>query len=367
MGMRFLILFFLFEITNSLRNKIRHKKGVSKLDRYIASLLNHKKADDILKRYSIRYGKSPEMLASNNNEVYKLTCKNKSFILKKFLTDDFQDENKIALSIKFPKILGIGDDFRLENYIKHEKINYQVDMEKIATAVLAFQKLKLDRSKVTLPDYKSILSKQLEVQTGYLMSLLHKPEFDKDLKAFEPKDIVAVLCNAHQSMIRLMDRFNLKCDTLCHNDLNVGNILKVKDLVFFIDFECACLNDPLLEIGRFFYCAKYFYYYNHQQDIQNLWNDQKRLEFLQHYYKTKDPTFLRAQLVKIDSLTVVTNFFYFLTGLTQVRQPPLARATRRFQSLEGHFERIKEYGILNSNEILIITRYIEFLKTLVFD
>lgn len=162
--------------------------------------------------------------------------------------------------------------------------------------------------------------------------------------------------------MELIEKNNLKFDTLCHNDLNMGNIMKVSNNVYFIDFEFSCLNDPLLEIARFFYCTKYYYYYNFPLDYNNLWTKQKKLEFLQYYYKTKKVSFLQSKLIKIDSLIVITNYFNFLLGLKWVRQPQKDRAIRRYKSMRGHFEKIKENGNFKDEEVLILTDFIEFLK-----
>ncbi|RVD91020.1 choline kinase [Tubulinosema ratisbonensis] len=358
--MNFLILFRLMNLFFFIKSELKRKR--TKSYKNIQKLLKKQKADELLEQYTRKYGTLPSKLESATNEVYRLDCDAVPCILKKFLNDDFEEENKIALAIKFPRIYGFGEDYRLEKYVDHKQVDYQTDSGKIARAILSFHSTKLDGIKQFIPYYDTLLNKQLQTQIEYLDQLKCSAEKNLLNLSFDLSNLQKIFTSVHQKFINLINEHGLVFDKLCHNDLNHGNILKIKNNVVFIDFEFACISDPLLDIARFFYCTKYYYFYNHPENCSGLWNNEKKISFLKFYYENRSKIFLKNVLVKIESVEVITNYFNFLLCLKWLRQGNLEKANRRFRSLEGHLSKIKESKIINESEALIINQYIEFLK-----
>lgn len=189
--MNLLIFTALFNLCKMIKNRSKNRNYILKTPFNSVNLFTNRVADEVLRNFSLEIGKTLEKLASNNNEVYKLTFENKSYILKKFLNEDFSDENKIALSINFPKVKEVGNDFRLENFVEHEKIDYQIDLEKIAKSILDFHNLKFNsKNNSSFRNYLTILNNQYDIQMKYLSFLDNQPDSVKNLYPFDLKNLI---------------------------------------------------------------------------------------------------------------------------------------------------------------------------------
>lgn len=124
---------------------------------------------------------------------------------------------------------------------------------------------------------------------------LHSTNPHKNFRTFS--EMMMNMTNNDDFLIKIANRVLLKLgnqDVLCHNDIQIGNILNTERGILFIDYEFASLNDPRFDLANFF-C-----------EMIN-WSDDEKREFITFYG-------MDYTLDEIYELECVSHYLWYLYG-----------------------------------------------------
>lgn len=69
-----------------------------------------------------------------SNLVFLITTDKNKYIFKQYTNVSRKNENEILKQIEKPKIFEMGDNYRIDEYIEHKKIDFWKDYDEIAKA-----------------------------------------------------------------------------------------------------------------------------------------------------------------------------------------------------------------------------------------
>lgn len=193
--------------------------------------------DSYTKVKKINLGLTNKCYLTDDNKIIRLSNKKVDKLL------DRENEIKVIELIKNNditiKILDYGYDkqnkfFVVTNYFffAYSLENKEINPEKIiniSKLVKKFHEIDTTASGIKVFNYKLWLQKYKK--------LVKKPLID--LTLYETR------------MYDIFQGYKPRILKLCHNDLVEGNLLFNEDKMYLIDFEYACINDPLFDIASF--------------------------------------------------------------------------------------------------------------------
>ncbi|KAM0672982.1 hypothetical protein GVAV_003557 [Gurleya vavrai] len=248
-----------------------------------------------------------------SNYVYIIETENGKYVYKEYNSKtkivDRNEEINVQIQIGFPKILEYKENYRIEEFVENDAVDLFSDLEKIAYSLKNFLKKKVNCNLNHEKMLKIMMEKQLDffdknnknlqtINSSGLSSVLYQTT--ENLK------ITVVLENIYNRINEL-----IKCEEsfICHNDLQIGNMMKINDKVEFIDFEYSCLGNPLVDIANFF-CETMCDYDSDfilKKDKGYSRNEKKR--FLEIYFGKIDVDY---ELDRIEDLKCFSHFYWFL-------------------------------------------------------
>ncbi|RVD90799.1 choline kinase-like protein [Tubulinosema ratisbonensis] len=159
-----------------------------------------------------------------SHNVYKVETDDKDYIYKEY-TRRSKTETKIleALGRKF---IVDNDEFRIEEYLDSEMPDYLVHAKLIGESLREFHKLNI----------------KIRSFFDLLENLIKKNNFEEKLEEIINK-VYARIKEKHLKFNKV---------TVCHNDLQPGNILIHKNKAVLIDFEYASTNHPMFDYANIF-------------------------------------------------------------------------------------------------------------------
>ncbi|XP_029157062.1 probable choline kinase 3 [Nylanderia fulva] len=185
---------------------------------------------------------------------------------------------EVQRKIGFPKILWYEENYVIERYIDFEEVNWERDMKEIALELKRFhsQKCKLE--------YSVLLEYTLQSEMGDMRN--------------------RVLERIKNEIFEVIKGEKL---SLCHNDLQLGNMMKIKGGIKFIDFEYTTMGNAYADIANLF-CEKMCDY---EEDsvlkVERGWSVEKKKEFLRIYEGKED---VEVEYEKVCKREVIPHFFW---------------------------------------------------------
>lgn len=229
----------------------------------------------------------PQMTAYSNY-VYLIQTEKGKFIYKEYINSANIVSRKLELFIQqqigFPEIVISENKFRIEKYVEHQEANFFDDLKEIASSLKNFHNQKIECQTKQIDLVNNLLQKQ--------------PELLK--------------CEIIEKIMMKMKENFLNCrETVCHNDLQIGNLMKIGDEIKFIDFEYSCMGNPLIDIANLF-CETMC---NYEKDSilkrERGYSTEQKAEFLRIYMEKEDVTEVLENIGKIESYC---HFYWFLWG-----------------------------------------------------
>ncbi|KAM0679329.1 hypothetical protein BDAP_000196 [Binucleata daphniae] len=207
-----------------------------------------------------------------SNHVYFFVTDNGSFMYKEYIEDigivDKTEELKIQLQIGFPKILFFEHNYRIEKFVQSDPVNFIADLQMIAKKLKSFHKMSIQCKNTHKAMLDKIIEKQFsyKIESTYTTNALIPQNNDDDVK------ILNVLQNKNEFLTyknrikkreveyklynkikqQVLDVIKSEDNSFCHNDLQIGNMIKVGETVEFIYFEYASYGNKYVDIANFF-------------------------------------------------------------------------------------------------------------------
>ncbi|KCZ80834.1 hypothetical protein H312_01782 [Anncaliia algerae PRA339] len=273
-------------------------------------------AKEILSDFEMSEKNKVTQLFQTNHPTYILEADSKKYFMKRFIHPNNNIENKVACLIQFPKVIHMGRDFRIEEYVEFEEFDFEDDFKLIAKALASFHKNEFEEIKQKIPKYDMMIEifySKVKNNISLFYELNYKNKYRLLILAYSIS-----FEELHKSMRKLMEDSNLYFDVICHNDLNSGNILKFKNTISFIDFEFVSFNDIHLEFARMFYLINRYYCFKYQRFSKIYWTKEKQKRFLKAYFKGSKDIQYDKMIKKIEIVSPITNYFFFLYGIVSV-------------------------------------------------
>jgi thiamine kinase-like enzyme len=231
-----------------------------------------------------------------SNHVYKIDFPSKSIIYKEYSSNNHIRHNRTELDIQrkigFPRILYIHPEYRIEEYVEHQEVCWTRDLGEIALALRRFH----DFGKICDLDYFSMFD-----------TLFHR-ELERMKEDAENDKRIVIL----EDMRRRLEWYKGVCTpVLCHNDAQIGNMMKINGEVRLIDYEYACMGDPCVDIANLF-CEKMCDYtkdYILREEIG--WGESEKREFLRIYSGRGDVDDIYKKVCEAE---VFSHFYWHLWG-----------------------------------------------------
>ncbi|KAK1349757.1 hypothetical protein LUQ84_001405 [Hamiltosporidium tvaerminnensis] len=211
------------------------------------------------------------------NDISLNKCKHKS----NFKSINIPNvDTLVSLYLGFPKILFYDENYRIEEYVEHDEVEW-CEIENIAKAAVSYHRQNIS----FLEDYDSVLSNISGIdfkntKFGFSISSEEKiirTIFNKikNIKFSEiMKQECAVELNTSKNLY-FMDKVqdNDSDETICkicyplfhhktsivHNDIHLKNMMKIGEDIRLIDYEYTSTGCFLMDIGNIF-CEKMFDY-----------------------------------------------------------------------------------------------------------
>lgn len=199
----------------------------------VAQLLNCSESELVAAKETLGY----------SNTVFKVSKGKQNYLYKEYLPTDGSAAAELEWQKLFqtPRVLFETPLYRIDEYIEHKPgirrlIRTRSVLESLATAVAQMH--------ATVPPP--------QLATDYLALMAHKRQLLE--KRINHRRFAEICQKLEARFARLYQHSLLaKCYTLCHNDLQPGNILVRPDgQVQLIDFEHVSMNLPTVELANFF-------------------------------------------------------------------------------------------------------------------
>lgn len=237
-------------------------------------------------------------LQAYSNIVYIIVTDKAKYIYKEFKDQNINE--KIISSTVGPKILVDEENYRIEEYIDHEEVNMKTDYLLVAKKLQEFHNLNIKG----ITDYKKCLEDLVNINIQIGSDFLN-PKMDKLIN--KKNSVKNIIMKIFTKIHPLLDSSVLK---LCHMDLQVGNMLKIKNEVIFIDYEYSCMANPALDVANFF-CETMTDYNSLEIERSFGLNEEQKIEFIKEYLKSKD---YREFLNNVNEMEIFSHFYWYLWG-----------------------------------------------------
>lgn len=246
------------------------KKIISLLSKYITAPI-----EDIIYQTS-----------AYSNYVYIVKTKDNMYIYKEYANTHgivhHDIEVHIQTQIGFPLILINNIDFRIEYYVKHDVPDFYKNLTQIASALSKFHKTEIDCNKT----HACLLNEMLDK--------------NKDLK---DDPIVKRIYSIVLAVIEC------SLPTICHNDLQIGNMMNIEGNIKFIDFEYACMGNAMIDIANLFCETMCDYSKDFVLKRERGFTKEQRRMFVQAYFEKVD---VEVELREIEKCELYSHFYWFL-------------------------------------------------------
>lgn len=221
-----------------------------------------------------------------SNYVYMVQTPSAKYIYKEYVNIDdivlHDVEVFIQSQVGFPEIVACDKKYRIEKYIEHTMPKWDDDLEEIASALKNF--------------HCRVIECDL-TQADMLNKMIFK---NKDLM------VDAITPRIYGMVLKCIE-----CDlsTICHNDLQVGNMMMIGGEISFIDFEYACRGNPRVDIANLFCETRCNYDIDYVINRERGYTNEQKERFLQIYFGKTDVT---VELEEIRNCEAFSHFYWFL-------------------------------------------------------
>lgn len=258
-----------------------------------------------------------------SNYVYSVQTENGEYLYKEYADKKAEDcknnEVEIQLQIGFPKILYLGDGFRIEPYYKHTTIDFSNDLLKIAMALRGLHQTKV----------------QCNIDQGNMFdSMLHKSSQLSNEKKIQE------IANTFKEVLAKNELY------LCHNDLQIGNMLKIDGEIKFIDFEYACMGSIYFDIANLF-CETMCDYSADSVLVRSRgYTVEAKKNFLRKYFEKEE---IETEFARVHEMEGYCHFFWFLWALSSSKDGPSASFDYKAHA-KSRLDHLVELNFLKSDD-----------------
>ncbi|ELQ75101.1 Choline kinase [Trachipleistophora hominis] len=229
-----------------------------------------------------------------SNLVYQILSNRNRYILKLYINRERSNEFEILKYVNVPKIYEMKSGYRIEEFLRHEVPDFKRDIKLIATALAQFHNTDVPG----IESFEDMLIKLvLENQT-----LKHNES----------------ITNVYNKLKYLLEDKSM--DGLIHMDLQVGNMLKIDNLVRLIDFEYSCTGSIILDIANFFCETMTNYQHDSILLAERGFNVSHKKRFLEEYLKHNRDIAMNVEemYARVEEMQSLSHFFWFLWGRKRV-------------------------------------------------
>ncbi|KRH92862.1 Choline kinase [Pseudoloma neurophilia] len=224
-----------------------------------------------------------------SNIVYTVQSDKKKYIFKKYSHNFRDDEIRILKKLTRPKVYIYGENYRIEEYIEHDKPNLVKDLDLLAKALADFHKLKITKIDTFHDKIREYI---IENQ-----KLRFSPLIDKLYDIFEDK-----LKNIDNSRV-------------LHMDPQLGNLLKLPNSIYLIDFEYSCAGDVAIDINNVFFESMTDYDADSLLKPERGLTEEQKNDFIRSYIKYCDSNLnFNDFKQKCKDLEDLSHFLWYLWG-----------------------------------------------------
>ncbi|KAL0265794.1 UNVERIFIED_CONTAM: hypothetical protein PYX00_011509 [Menopon gallinae] len=222
---------------------------------------------------------------------------------KKLVVKEYKSEVEIQMLelMGLPKIVHRSESVLVEEYIEHRKADFSRDWQEIAHFLGRF--------------HRTHVPFELRTHEELVGSIV-----EGDLAGLDGR-VLGVLRKTKAAMDGLLRGASAEAPTysgLCHNDLQLGNILVTDGGIVFIDFEYSCVGDQLVDIANVF-CEVMCDYSCSAFDVSRRWSPVQRHAFLCEYLGGRDADHQKL-LDRIARLEHFSHFLWYLWGRRSLLQ-----------------------------------------------
>jgi choline/ethanolamine kinase len=287
--------------------------------------------------------------AAYSNIVYKVCTTGGDYIYKEFM-DENEQEAKIAHHIAPQRIIASNSEFRIERYVESKEVSFDRDMMEIADALRRFHFMEIDG----LSDFNALLDRQcvracVSVWRGGDST---EPFSGREGMALSVIETIVLVHNR----LGAVPQSAILGRSLCHNDLQPGNMLRTKDGVEIIDFDYTTVGNPCFDIANLF-CEKMCDYNECVLKEELEWTREEKRIFVERY-AGKDAN-VDGVLEEIEGLVAYSHWMWYLWSIEKMSKSslkyfkyPVFGHSRLFFILrlgivtEAEFEALNPFNIL---------------------
>ncbi|ELA48282.1 hypothetical protein VCUG_00323 [Vavraia culicis subsp. floridensis] len=225
-----------------------------------------------------------------SNLVYQIVSSKKRYLFKQYINRERSNEFEILKYINVPKVYEMAKDYRIEEFIQHQVPDFKRDITLIAAALAQFHCIEVP----CIETFEDMLMK-----------------FIAENQTLNHSESITTIYNKIKYLLE-----DTSMDGLIHMDLQVGNMLKIDNVVRLIDFEYSCTGNIALDIANFF-CETMTDY---QQDsilrVERGFNTRQKKKFLEEYLRHNDRMTMDVEelYVKVREMECLSHFLWFLWG-----------------------------------------------------
>lgn len=259
-----------------------------------------------------------------SNYVYTVRTRKGVFIFKQYASDNhLQHELEVYIQteIGFPEIVYNDRKHRLEKYAEHNVPDWDKHLITIAIALKKFHGFRIDCEYSQKDMLNKIMKKNIDIRNNAGVRKIY--EF---------------------TVAQIGD----KLDAICHNDLQIGNMMSIRNEIKFIDFEYSCKGNSCIDIANLFCETMCDYKKDFLLSKARGYNPEQRRLFLKIYYGKED---VESELLVIKKCEVFSHFYWFLWSRQFVmngRGPSKTFDYRRYAN--SRLSHILDAGLISNEE-----------------
>ncbi|KAM0688550.1 hypothetical protein COBT_000183 [Conglomerata obtusa] len=319
------------------------------------------KEETMLKR--IREALHVEVISYENqktaysNYVYLFTCSKGKFMYKEYNQDeviiDKNQELEIQNQLGFPVIVFSKDNYRIEEFSESQNVDFVLDLSKIAVSLKKFhntvvtcytshyemltqmvnrqviknkevafiQKINTNNSTICIndknPGKNTHSCHNLEDGCEKINDKISSNELPRNFENADSFNTSQDLLVKNDKLINVLNNVkdrvikSIECEesTLCHNDLQIGNMMLVKGEVKFIDFEYACYGNKYVDIANLFCETMCDYTTDYKLNPKKGYSMLEKHTFLKKYLQNED---IAKAEDSIKSCYCYSHYYWFL-------------------------------------------------------
>ncbi|KAI5172352.1 choline/ethanolamine kinase [Nematocida sp. LUAm3] len=325
------------------RRKVPRGKGKRAVER-TAELLGCSEKELTCEREPLGY----------TNAVYRVVHKEKKYLYKEYQAAKEKQDNELKWQrfFKFPDVLIDLPEYRIDKYIDHQRMNKKLLMQKKVLGTLA--------RRVAL--FHSIVPPE---SMSYTFLALIEKSREKTCKLIKSKRFQDICMRIEKHVQKSFNEAMFpQTLSLCHNDLQMGNILLLPDKsVELIDFEHVSLNYPCADISNFFNEIET----NYQKkgcpiESTSFFRQGLDTYFISEYLKEREWEYAEKDfLEEIRRMRPIYHYYWFLWGVTSyIRKPNSEEAHGNLLYAINRIEYLKSYNWITASSMRELIKEIRY-------